>query len=144
MQSPLPFCLHHLEQYSIVPPSKGRNKIEKLQEQCSIVPPSKGRNTIEKLQVVTPDDPPFEKEYYEWQEKLLRKYRKELPKEFEESEAKKAENASTSGWQPAPRVTEADQQNDTKSLQRKLDRRLFLLLKREGGSFADPDIYLQR
>ena len=85
------------------------------------------------MQVVTPEDLPFQKEYYEWQYKLMRKYRKELPKEFQESEAKKAENASTSGWQPAPRVTEADHSNDTKSLERKLDRRLFLLLKRKGA-----------
>lgn len=31
------------------------------------------------------------------------------------------------------RVTEADKANDTKSLERKLDRRLFLMLKRKGN-----------
>jgi large subunit ribosomal protein L46 len=82
--------------------------------------------------VVTPDNPGYEKDYYEWQEKVMRKYHKELPKEFEESEARKAENASTSGWQPAPRITKADESNDVKSLERKLDRRLFLMLKRKG------------
>ena len=36
-------------------------------------------------------------------------------------------------FQPAPRVTEADRKKDTKSLQRALDKRLFLLVKAEGG-----------
>ena len=36
-------------------------------------------------------------------------------------------------FQPAPRVTEADHKKDTKSLHRALDKRLFLLLKAEGG-----------
>jgi large subunit ribosomal protein L46 len=93
------------------------------------------------MQVVTPEDLPFQKEYYEWQYKLMRKYRKELPKEFQESEAKKAENASTSGWQPAPRVTEADRSNDTKSLERKLDRRLFLMLKKKGAEYPQLPLF---
>ena len=79
-----------------------------------------------------PDDPDWETEYRDWQEQLHRRYRKELPKEFAESENAQAEDSVEARWQPAPRVTEADATNDTKSLQRKLDRRLFLLLKGKG------------
>jgi hypothetical protein len=35
-----------------------------------------------------------------------------------------------------PRITEADKKNDRKSLRRKLDRKLFLLVKKNGG--AEP------
>ena len=41
-------------------------------------------------------------------------------------------------FQPAPRITEADHKKDTKSLQRALDKRLFLLVKARGGTFAFP------
>ena len=81
---------------------------------------------------MTPDDPDWETEYRDWQEQLHRRYRKELPREFAESENAQAEDSVEGRWQPAPRVTEADATNDTKSLQRKLDRRLFLLLKGKG------------
>ena len=37
-------------------------------------------------------------------------------------------------FQPAPRITDADRKNDTKSLLRALDKRLFLLVKAEGGT----------
>lgn len=82
------------------------------------------------LQVVTPDDEDWVKEYSAWQESILNRYRKELPKEFQESELDA--DPAASRWQPAPRVTEADRTNDTKSLQRRLDRRLFLMLQKKG------------
>lgn len=39
-------------------------------------------------------------------------------------------------WQPAPRVTDADAANDVRSLDRKLDQRLLLLLKSPGRGVA--------
>ncbi len=42
------------------------------------------------------------------------------------------EQSTAGAFQPAPRVTEADHQKDTKSLQRALDKRLFLLVKQQG------------
>ena len=39
---------------------------------------------------------------------------------------------SAMGWVAGERVTEADRQNDTKSLQRKLDDRLVLIVKGTG------------
>ena len=40
-----------------------------------------------------------------------------------------AEQGNPGGFQPAPRITEADHKKDTKSLHRALDKRLFLLVK---------------
>ena len=40
-----------------------------------------------------------------------------------------AEQGTPGGFQPAPRITEADHKKDTKSLHRALDKRLFLLVK---------------
>ena len=40
------------------------------------------------------------------------------------------------GWVPGDRVTEADRQHDTKSLQRALDSRLVLIVKATGAPSA--------
>jgi large subunit ribosomal protein L46 len=40
---------------------------------------------------------------------------------------------------PSPRVTEADQKGDTKSLNRKLDRTLYLLIKNKEGRWRFPE-----
>ena len=40
-----------------------------------------------------------------------------------------AEQGTPGGFEPAPRITEADHKKDTKSLHRALDKRLFLLVK---------------
>ena len=45
-----------------------------------------------------------------------------------------AEQGSSGGLQPAPRITEADHKKDTKSLHRALDKRLFLLIK-DGAAY---------
>ena len=39
-------------------------------------------------------------------------------------------------YEPAPRETEADRANDRRSLQRRLDQRLFMLVKPKGGGWA--------
>ena len=46
-----------------------------------------------------------------------------------------AEQGSSGGFQPAPRITEADHKKDTKSLHRALDKRLFLLVKNGATCF---------
>ena len=43
---------------------------------------------------------------------------------------------SAMGWVPGERVTEADRQNDTKSLERKLDDRLVLIVKGSGEDMS--------
>ena len=40
---------------------------------------------------------------------------------------------------PAPRVTEADQKNDTRSLNRKLDQTLYLIVKSKEGRWRFPE-----
>lgn len=42
--------------------------------------------------------------------------------------------AASNRWDPAPRVTEADKTGDVKSLRRRLDQRLFMLVKKKGGN----------
>ena len=37
-------------------------------------------------------------------------------------------------YEPAPRITEADTSNDTQSLKRRLDQRLFMLVRPRGSS----------
>ena len=41
-------------------------------------------------------------------------------------------------WEPAPRVTEADRRNDRQSPLRRLDRRLYLVVKGSGLSARRP------
>lgn len=88
------------------------------------------------LQVITPELPEWEAEHRTWQLELHNKYNKQLPAEFTSSrttyESADGEGSSQQ-WQPAPRETEADATDDTKSLWRRLDKRLFLLVKTKGN-----------
>ena len=87
------------------------------------------------LQVIMPEVPEWEPEYLEWKAELQNRGNKELPEEFTKGkttyEAEDGEGAAQQ-WQPAPRETEADVAMDTKSLRRRLDQRLFLLVKTKG------------
>ena len=84
-----------------------------------------------------PEVPEWETEYLEWKAELQNRGNKELPEEFTKGkttyEAEDGEGAAQQ-WQPAPRETEADVAMDTKSLRRRLDQRLFLLVKTKGLS----------
>ncbi len=86
-----------------------------------------------------PEVPDWEAEHLAWQLELQNKYNKELPEEFTKGkttyEAEDGEGG-TQQWQPASRETEADVAMDTKSLRRRLDRRLFLLVKSKGKYFV--------
>ena len=87
------------------------------------------------LQVIMPEVPEWEPEYLEWKAELQNRGNKELPEEFTKGkttyEAEDGEGAAQQ-WQPAPRETEVDVAMDTKSLRRRLDQRLFLLVKTKG------------
>ena len=84
-----------------------------------------------------PEVPEWETEYLEWKAELRNRGNKELPEEFTRGkttyEAEDGEGAAQQ-WQPAPRETEADVAMDTKSLRRRLDQRLFLLVRTKGVS----------
>ena len=81
-----------------------------------------------------PEEPEWELQHREWQFKLRNRQSKELPKEFTESGTayEREGQGVTDQWTPAPRETEADAAGDTTSLRRRLDRRLFLLVRAKG------------
>lgn len=96
-----------------------------------------GACVLERLPVIMPEVPEWETEYLGWKAELQNKGNKELPEEFTKGkttyESEDGEGAAQQ-WQPAPRETEADVAMDTKSLRRRLDQRLFLLVKTKGDS----------
>lgn len=82
-----------------------------------------------------PEPATWESEHLAWQAELRNKQSKELPEEFIQEKMVFEQEGGEGGlrrWQPAPRETEADVAMDTQSLRRKLDQRLFLLVKRKG------------
>lgn len=97
-----------------------------------------GAVVFERLPVIIPEDPDWELEYREWQQSVRAKYMKQLPSEF--IDAKESELADGAGprYEPAPRVTEADRANDRRSLKRRLDQRLFMLVRPKGGTWSLP------
>ena len=81
-----------------------------------------------------PEAPVWESDYLAWQAEIQARESKELPEEFTQEKMvfEQEGEGSVNRWQPAPRETEADAANDTRSLRRKLDQRLFLLVKAKG------------
>ncbi|KAH9293773.1 hypothetical protein KI387_041023, partial [Taxus chinensis] len=61
---------------------------------------------------------------FQWQHQ----YRRQYPNEFLQKPMTKEREDRAIDFMPAPRVTEADKLNDRRSLQRALDRRLFLII----------------
>lgn len=88
-----------------------------------------------------PEASEWETEYLTWQHKMHSREKKELPEEFTTEKMVIEQEGSEGGvgrWQPAPRETEADIAMDTRSLRRKLDQRLFLLVKGKGKLPTPP------
>lgn len=86
-----------------------------------------------------PEPPEWETEYRTWQHEMHSREKKVLPEEFTREKTVIELEGGEGGvrrWQPAPRETEADLAMDTKSLRRKLDQRLFLLVKDKGKPFT--------
>ncbi|KAL0379461.1 UNVERIFIED_CONTAM: 39S ribosomal protein L46, mitochondrial [Sesamum angustifolium] len=83
---------------------------------------------FERLPVVIPKIDPVVYAFQEFSFRWRQQYRREYPEAF----LKKADARGKGDYQidfiPAPRITEADNNNDKRSLQRALDRRLYLLL----------------
>ncbi|KAL4440471.1 hypothetical protein ABPG75_003472 [Micractinium tetrahymenae] len=97
-----------------------------------------GAVVFERLPVVIPEEPEWELDYRQWQQAVRAKYMKQLPSEF--INAKESELTDEAGpkYEPAPRITEADKANDRRSLKRRLDQRLFMLVRPKGGSWSLP------
>lgn len=88
-----------------------------------------------------PEASEWETEYLTWQHKMHSREKKELPEEFTTEKMVIEQEGGEGGvgrWQPAPRETEADIAMDTRSLRRKLDQRLFLLVKEKGKPPTSP------
>ena len=82
-----------------------------------------------------PEPAKWESEHLAWQTEMRNKGSKELPEEFIQEKMVFEQEGGEGGlrrWQPAPRETEADLAMDTQSVRRKLDQRLFLLVKANG------------
>ncbi|KAL7121457.1 hypothetical protein ACP275_02G183000 [Erythranthe tilingii] len=83
---------------------------------------------FERLPVVVPKIDPVVYAFQEFSFRWGQQYRREYP----ESLLKKADARGKGDYQidytPAPRITEADKTNDKRSLQRALDKRLYLLI----------------
>lgn len=94
---------------------------------------------FERLPVVVPRPPEWELEYAAWQAQLRQqqKHYKILPREFtDQKQSEEVDGGAAGRWQPAPRVTEADTAGDRRSLRRRLDQFLFLLVRPRGQADA--------
>ncbi|CAM8999338.1 unnamed protein product [Rhodiola kirilowii] len=92
---------------------------------------------FERLPVVIPKIEPIVYAFQEFSFRWRQQYRRVYPDEMLDKAAGRGKGDYHIDYEPAPRITEADKTNDTKSLQRALDRRLYLLLY--GDSYSAPD-----
>ncbi|GKU96831.1 hypothetical protein SLEP1_g10023 [Rubroshorea leprosula] len=91
---------------------------------------------FERLPVVLPKIDPVVYAFQEFSFRWRQQYRRRYPDEFLDMSKSKGKGDYQIEYVPAPRITEADKTNDKKSLQRALDRRLYLLLY--GNSYGAP------
>ncbi|XP_071701024.1 uncharacterized protein [Rutidosis leptorrhynchoides] len=92
---------------------------------------------FERLPVIIPKIDPVVYAFQEFSFRWRQQFRRAYPEEF----LKKSDSRGEGGeyhidFVPAPRITEADKTNDKRSLQRALDRRLYLLLF--GDAYGSP------
>ena len=96
-----------------------------------------------------PAPPQWELDYATWQEKLMTQRLKTVPKEL--TDDKRVVDDQTSGgpsaesrWQPAPLETAADRAGDRKTTKRRLDQRIFMLIKKKNGTWEFPHVQLEQ
>lgn len=92
---------------------------------------------FERLPVVIPKIDPVIYAFQEFSFRWKQQYRRVYPDEFYKKYESRGKGDYQIDYKPASRITEADKTNDKRSLQRALDRRLYLLL--HGTSHASPD-----
>ncbi|XP_022954202.1 39S ribosomal protein L46, mitochondrial-like isoform X1 [Cucurbita moschata] len=92
---------------------------------------------FERLPVVIPKIDPVVYAFQEFKFRWQQQYRRRYPDELLDKANARGKGDYQIDYVPAPRITEADKTNDRKSLQRALDRRLYLLLY--GASIGAPD-----
>lgn len=91
---------------------------------------------FERLPVVIPKIDPVVYAFQEFSFRWKQQYRRIYPDEFFKKYESRGKGDYQIDYVPASRITEADQTNDKRSLQRALDRRLYLLL--HGTPHATP------
>ncbi|KAK8504151.1 hypothetical protein V6N13_132024 [Hibiscus sabdariffa] len=92
---------------------------------------------FERLPVIIPKLDPVVYAFQEFSFRWRQQYRRKYPDEFLDMSKSRGKGDYQIDYVPAPRITEADKTNDRKSLQRALDRRLYLLLY--GNSNGAPN-----
>ncbi|KAG5538295.1 hypothetical protein RHGRI_019030 [Rhododendron griersonianum] len=92
---------------------------------------------FERLPVVVPKIDPVVYAFQEFSFRWRQQYRRAYPDDFLKKSDARGKGDYQIDYVPAPRVTDADKTNDKRSLQRALDRRLYLLLY--GKTIAAPD-----
>ncbi|XP_024629037.1 39S ribosomal protein L46, mitochondrial isoform X2 [Medicago truncatula] len=91
---------------------------------------------FERLPVVIPKIDPNVYAFQEFSFRWRQQYQRRYPDEFLDRSDARGKGDYQIDYVPAPRITEADKQNDRRSLQRALDRRLYLLLF--GDAYGAP------
>ncbi|KAI3831622.1 hypothetical protein MKW92_009848 [Papaver armeniacum] len=91
---------------------------------------------FERLPVVVPKIDPVVYAFQEFSYRWGQQYRRKYPDDVLGKSDARGKGDIQIEYVPAPRITEADKNNDRKSLQRALDRRLYLLLY--GNSYDSP------
>lgn len=93
---------------------------------------------FERLPVIIPKMEPIVYAFKEYTFRWDQQYRVEYPEKYlTKSDSSETAEENLIEYVPAPRITEADKTNDTKSLNRALDERLYLLLY--GPTFSSPN-----
>ncbi|GAU41712.1 hypothetical protein TSUD_349730 [Trifolium subterraneum] len=92
---------------------------------------------FERLPVVIPKIDPIVYAFHEFSFQWRQQYQRRYPDEFLDRSDARGKGDYQIDYVPAPRITEADKNNDLRSLQRALDRRLYLLLF--GNAYGAPD-----
>lgn len=88
---------------------------------------------------MVPPHPDWEVEHSRWRFEWNLPYFKKYPADFiDEPRTEETDSAvaASNRWEPAPLESEADRSGDVRSLKRRLDQRVFMLVRRKGGSGA--------
>ncbi|CAN6565622.1 unnamed protein product [Malus baccata var. baccata] len=96
---------------------------------------------FERLPVVIPKIDPVVYAYQEFAFRWRQQYRRIYPDELLDKSNARGKGDYQIDYVPAPRITEADKTNDKKSLQRALDRRLYLLLSGNTDGSAGKSVW---
>mmetsp|Transcript_40867 Transcript_40867/g.130535 ORF Transcript_40867/g.130535 Transcript_40867/m.130535 type:complete len:245 (+) Transcript_40867:234-968(+) len=99
-----------------------------------------GACVLERYPVVHEALPDWEVEYQEWREKWNAHKYLVLPENFGmPDKANPGAEGGESKWEPADVVTDDDRSNNRKSLYRRLDTKLFLIVQDSAGKWKFPD-----